>query len=53
MCVDFGEPFLGKMFFVAVDVQCKWPEVIQMSSTSSEHTVTALRKLFASYAVGI
>ena len=47
--VDFAGPFLGKMYLVVVDSHSKWPEVFEMSSTSSEQTVSTLRKLFASY----
>ena len=34
--VDFAGPFLGKTFFIIVDAHSKWPEVIVMSSTTSE-----------------
>ena len=27
----------------------KWPEVVECSSTTSEHTINALRSLFAAY----
>ena len=47
--VDFAGPFLGKTFFIVIDAHSKWPEVIEMSSTTSTQTIEALRKLFASY----
>ena len=32
-----------------VDAHSKWPEVLEMPCTSAAKTITALRKLFASY----
>ena len=37
------------IFLIVVDVRSKWPEVIQIPSTSAEQTVVALRQLFATY----
>ncbi len=37
------------MFLVVVDAHSKWPEVIQMSSTTSQNTIEALQALFARY----
>ena len=47
--IDFADPFLDKMFLVVVDAHSKWPEVIQMSSTTSFKTIEALRSIFAKY----
>ena len=47
--VDFAGPFKGKMFFIVVDGHSKWPEVIEMKSTTSEKTIEILRQLFACY----
>ena len=47
--IDFAGPFLGKMFFILVDAHSKWPEVIEMTSTTSQSTISVLRNLFASY----
>ena len=47
--IDFAGPFLDKMFLIVVDAHSKWPEVIQMSSTTSFKTIEALRSLFAKY----
>lgn len=35
------------MFLVAVDAFSKWPEVVQMSSTTAEKTVDILRRIFS------
>ena len=35
--VDFAGPFLGRMFIVIVDARSKWPEVYEMSSTSTDN----------------
>ena len=37
------------MWLVVVDAHSKWPEVIQMPTTSTAKTIEALRSLFASY----
>ena len=47
--IDFAGPFLYKMFLVGVDALSKWPEEIQMPSTTSFKTIEVLRKLFAKY----
>ena len=47
--VDFAGPFLGKMFFLIVDAHSKWPEVYEMSSTSTENSITVLHHVFAAY----
>ena len=47
--VDFAGPFKGRMLMVAVDAHSKWPEVCEMSSTTTANTVRALRQLFAAY----
>ena len=43
--IDFVEPFKGHMWLILVSALTKWPEVIQMSSTSSERTIEVLRSL--------
>ena len=40
---------MGTSFLVVVDAHSKWPEVQEMPRTSAAKTITALRKLFASY----
>ena len=47
--VEFAGPFLGTMFLVVVDSHSKWPEVIQMTTTSAARTIDELRKLFATH----
>ena len=47
--VDFGGPFMGKIFFIIVDAHSKWPEVVTMSATTSRHTIDALRSVFAHF----
>ena len=39
------------MWLILVDTFTKWPEVIQMSSTSCECTTEILRSLFARYRI--
>jgi len=47
--IDFPGPFKGHVWLILVDALTKWLEVIQMSTTSSEHTVVVLRSLFTRY----
>ena len=47
--MDFAGPFLGRMFVVIVDAHSKWPEVYEMSSTSTDSTIAILRHVFAAY----
>ena len=45
--LDFLGPFLGATFLIVVGAYSKWLEVIPMSSTIAERTITEPRKLFA------
>ena len=45
--LDFAGQFQGRMFLVAVDAHSKWPEVVEMSTTTATQTVAVLRKMFA------
>ena len=45
--VDFAGPVEKRMLMVVVDAHSKWPEVVEMTSTTSELTIQALRGLFA------
>ena len=47
--IDFAGPFLGTSFFVVIDAHSKWPEVFEMSNTSTTQTIAIFRKLFATY----
>jgi hypothetical protein len=33
--IDFEGPFLDRMFFVLVDAHSKWPEIIEVKTTTS------------------
>ena len=33
--IDYAGPFLGRSFLVVVDAHSKWPEVFEMSTTST------------------
>ncbi|XP_046362411.2 uncharacterized protein K02A2.6-like [Haliotis rufescens] len=46
--VDFAGPFMGENFLIVVDAMSKWPEVVQMKSTTTISTINVLRKLFSS-----
>ena len=45
--VDFCGPFRGQMYFIVVDAYSKWPEIVRMTSTTSQDTIKALQSLFA------
>ncbi|XP_032888189.1 uncharacterized protein K02A2.6-like [Amblyraja radiata] len=47
--IDYAGPFQESMFLVVVDAHSKWPEVIKMSSTTSQKTIVTLRTIFARY----
>ena len=47
--LDFAGPFMGTSFFVIIDAYFKWPEVFEMTTTSTAKTVAKLRELFAAY----
>ena len=46
--VDFAE-FQGTNYLVLIDSRSKWIEVVQMTSTTAQKTVEALRNIFAAY----
>ena len=45
--LDFAGPFQGRNFLIAVDAHSKWPEVVEMMTTTATQTVTVLRRMFA------
>lgn len=45
--VDFAGPLFGKMYLVLVDAYSKWPEIIEMRTTTAEETVAQIRTIFA------
>jgi len=47
--IDYAGPVDGRMLLIIVDAHSKWPEVIPMSSTTSQATIRALRQLFAAH----
>ena len=49
--IDFVGPFLNRFFLVLVDAFSKWPEVIEMSSSTTAKTIETLRHVFAVHAL--
>ena len=47
--IDFAGLIRGHTYLVLVDAHSKWPEVIDMSSTTATRTTEALQSIFASY----
>ena len=47
--VDFAGPFMGKTYLLVVDAHSKWPEIVEMTSTTTQRTIAELRKMFAAY----
>ena len=47
--LDFAGPVMGKMLLVIVDSHSKWLEVIVMTNTSANSTITVLREVFSRY----
>ena len=46
---DFAGLFSGRTFLVVVDSYSKWPEIIQMKTTTTTATIIQLCKLFSAY----
>ena len=51
--MDFAGPFLRKSFFIVVDAHSKWPEVHEMTQTTTEKTITVLSHLFSNYGLPV
>ena len=47
--VDFAGPMEGSMFMIVVDAYSKWPEVVQMKTTTSTATIRELNRIFSRY----
>ena len=47
--IDFAGPFMGRTFLIVIDAHSKWPEVVEMTTTTAQRTITELRKIFAAY----
>ena len=41
--IDFAGHLFGKMYFILIDAHSKWPEIWEMSSTSTYKTIEGLR----------
>ncbi|KHJ93028.1 hypothetical protein OESDEN_07069 [Oesophagostomum dentatum] len=46
---DYAGPLNRKMYLVIVDTHSKWPEVFEMSLSSTAATLRELRMLFARF----
>ena len=40
---------MGKTYLLVVDAHSKWPDIIEMNSTTTNKTITELCKMFAAY----
>ena len=49
--IDFAGPFQNRMYLIVIDAHSKWPEVIEMSTTTSQKTITELQRLFSMYGI--
>ncbi|XGW10499.1 hypothetical protein V3C99_012187 [Haemonchus contortus] len=47
--IDFAGPINGKVYLVVVDSYSKWPEVLEMSSSTVKATLRELKMLFARF----
>ena len=47
--VDFAGPFQGKTYLLVLDAHSKWPEIVEMNSTTSQRTIAELCKTFAAH----
>ena len=45
--IDFAGPLNAKSYLIIVDAHSKWPEVFEMSSTTTSKTIDVLRHVFA------
>ena len=47
--IDLAGPFMGKTYHLVVNAHAKWPNIIQITSTTIQKTITELCKMFAAY----
>lgn len=47
--IDFAGPIYNKMYLVIMDAYSKWPEVIEMTSTTASKTIDVLRQVFSAH----
>ena len=43
--IDFAGPFLDRMYLLTVDTHSKWPEVFEMTQTTTAKAISALQVL--------
>ena len=46
--IDFAGLFQGRTYLLITDAHSKWPEIIEMTTTTASKTVEELHKLFSS-----
>ena len=52
MHIDFAGPFLNRtVFFVSVDAHSKWPELVEMKTTTSTKTIEVLSSIFSRHGI--
>ena len=49
--IDFAGPFQNKMYLIVIDAHSKWPEVVEMTTTTSHKTTTELQRLLSMYGI--
>ena len=47
--LDFAGPFLNRTYLIVVDAHSKWPEVIEITTTTAQKTISELQRLFSMY----
>ena len=47
--IDFAGPLHGQMYLVIVDAFSKWPEIVEMTSSTTTSTINVLQRLFAQF----
>ena len=47
--IDYAGPLHGKMYLVVVDAFSKWPEIIEMTNSTTSSTINALQRIFAQF----
>jgi len=45
--IDLAGPFFDRMFLIVINAHLKWPEVVQITKTTSTATVNALNAIFS------
>lgn len=49
--VGFAGPLGGKMYLIVVNAHTKWPEIVEMTSTTAEATTEKLRSIIARFGI--